>query len=47
MPDTGISTGGPEESEVQHLLSDSVVHRGRQTRDNHRACAGISSLEGG
>ena len=47
MPDAGVSAGGPEEGEVQSLLSDFVVHRGRRTRDNHRACAGISSLEGG
>ena len=29
MPDAGVSTGGPEEGEVQSLLSDFVVHRGR------------------
>lgn len=27
MPDAGVSTGGPEEGEVQSLLSDFVVHR--------------------
>ena len=52
MPDTGVSTGSPEESEVQRLPPDFVVHRERRTREEHRgrrrrACAGVSSLTGG